>query len=508
MTDLCADARFKRLLDSMLEGCQILDFEWRYVYLNDTATAHSRRTREELLGRRYMDLWPGAEKTEVFAHIKAALEERQPHSMENRFQYPDGRTGWFELRISPVPEGVFIMSLDISARKEAEERLRQSEEQHQQMQRMEAIGQLAGGIAHDFNNILVVILGNLELMLEDLPPESPLREDLEEIQRAATRSSELTQQLLGYARRQTVKPQILEANGEIRSTLRYLRRLVGEDIQLSWSPGSNLPLVRIDPVQLNQILTNLCINARDAIANVGKIEISTRSKVVAADEVRATPCASAGEYLLLKVRDTGSGMDAQTMSHVFEPFFTTKALGHGTGLGLATVYGIVRQNGGYICVDSEPGAGTTFSLYLPADKEGGSSRVIPKHTRTQFRSSGQVLLVEDEESILRIIKRMLEQLGFQVLAAPGPEQALERLETSTDVPRLLITDVIMPGMTGPALATRLQERFPQMKTLYISGYTANVIAKRGMLADGIQFLAKPFTREALGEKIREVLDEV
>jgi two-component system cell cycle sensor histidine kinase/response regulator CckA len=397
------------------------------------------------------------------------------------------------------------MFTDITERKRAEVEKEKLQAQLTHAQKMESVGRLAGGVAHDFNNMLQAILGNVDLALQDLPSDSPVRESLEEIEKSAHRSADLTRQLLAFARKQTIAPEVLDLNETVEGMLKMLRRLIGEDIDLFWLPGADLWRVKMDPSQLNQVLANLCVNARDAIEGVGKVTIETSNVTLDDTYVVTHPEAVAGDYVLLVVSDTGKGMDTETRSHLFEPFFTTKEQGKGTGLGLATVFGIVKQNLGLISVYSEPGQGTTFKIYLPrteAQAQAGGA-VAPGR---DLRGTETVLLVEDEEQILNLGRRILEQQGYQVLAASTPQAALALAAQQAGPIHLLITDVVMPGMNGKELTEQLRIRHPELQSLFMSGYTANVIAHHGVLDAGVAFLQKPFTIQALAEKAREVLE--
>jgi PAS domain S-box-containing protein len=389
---------------------------------------------------------------------------------------------------------------DVTELRKAELRLRQAE-------KLESIGRLAGGVAHDFNNLLMGIMNYVELCRDGIGPDHPVRVYLDEVTRDAERSAVLTRQLLAFARRQTIAPQVLDLNAAVVALLSMLRRLVGEDIGLTWVPGARLWPLKLDPGQVDQILMNLCANARDAIAGVGTITIETANVHIDADYCRDHAEAVPGDYVQLVVSDDGSGMDREALDQVFEPFFTTKGVGEGTGLGLATVYGVVRQNNGFVNVYSEPGRGTTFRIYLPRSEQAGTvPRAAPAAAGERPRGTETVLLVEDEKSIRYTTQRFLEQLGYSVLAAECPEQALRLSGSHQGGIDLLITDVVMPGMSGHDLAVELAETYPDMKCLYISGYTANVIVHRGVLDEAVAFLAKPFSRDQIALKVREVLD--
>lgn len=393
----------------------------------------------------------------------------------------------------------------ITQLKQAEEEKEKLQAQFLQAQKMESVGRLAGGVAHDFNNMLQAILGYTGMALVEASQASPLQSYLLEIEKAAKRSAELVRQLLSFARKQVVSPKVLDLNHAISGLIKMLQRLIGEDIDLAWLPGHGLWPIKIDPSQIQQLLANLAVNARDAIAGVGQITIETGN--VALDE---TYCKThmevvPGEYVMLAVSDNGCGMDAETLEHIFEPFFTTKGVGEGTGLGLATVYGIVKQNNGFINVYSEPGAGTSVKLYLPRVEE----RAVQAEVESETAAVGgeeTVLVVEDEQSILALCRTLLERLGYTVLTAQRPSQAIELAREYKGRMHLLITDVVMPEMNGRELARQILEAHPGLKCLFMSGYTANVIAHRTVLDKGVHFIQKPFSLKSIAEKVREVLD--
>ncbi len=402
--------------------------------------------------------------------------------------------------------GVLGIGHDISERKKAEEEKLKLEAQLMQAQKMESVGRLAGGVAHDYNNMLTVILGYSELVLERLDLADPLREDLLEIRKAATRSMDITQQLLAFARKQTITPIAFDLNDAVESMLKMMRRLLGEDINLAWLPEIHLWPVKMDPSQLDQILANLCVNARDAIGGVGRITIETKKAVFDERYSETHPQFIPGEYVLLAVSDDGCGMDTETINKIFEPFFTTKGAGEGTGLGLATVYGIVEQNGGFINVYSEPGHGTTFKIYLPrhtdleAECQGKTQERIPRG------NAETILIVEDDVSILTLTQRILTEIGYAVLVAQLPSQALQLGEKNQHKIDLLITDVVMPEMNGKELSDRFYELYPGIKTLFMSGYTADALGHRGILEQDIHFIQKPFSKESLAFKVKKILD--
>ena len=376
-----------------------------------------------------------------------------------------------------------------------------------QSQKMESVGRLAGGVAHDFNNMLNVILGYTELALQNMDQDDPLYEDLKEILSAARRSSDITRQLLAFARKQAIAPRAIDLNETVEGMLKMLRRLIGEDIDLAWGPGAGLWPVNMDPAQVDQVLANLLVNARDAISGVGKVTIETENVVLDEHYCADRPELVPGDYVLLAVSDDGCGMEKEVLDNLFEPFFTTKKVGKGTGLGLATVYGIVRQNSGFINVYSEPGQGTTFKIYLP--RHAGEAAAEPLFTgmETLHGTGESILVVEDEPSVLKLANKMLTGMGYTVLTASGPAAALDLAKRHTGHIDLLMTDVVMPGMNGRDLAEKLGEHYPDIRVLFMSGYTANVIAHRGVLEEGVQFIQKPFNKRDLARKVREALLE-
>ncbi|MBI5091986.1 MAG: response regulator, partial [Candidatus Hydrogenedentes bacterium] len=379
------------------------------------------------------------------------------------------------------------------------------QEQLAQAQKMESVGRLAGGVAHDFNNMLSVILGHGEMALEQLDPAHSLYTDLLEIRKAAQRSADLTRQLLAFARKQTVLPKRLDLNEAVAGILKMLQRLMGEDIKLNWQAAENLWPVMVDPSQVDQILANLCVNARDAIPGVGQITIETGNETFDEDYCANNPGFVPGEYASVAVSDSGCGMDKETLVHVFEPFFTTKEMGKGTGLGLATVYGAVKQNRGFINIYSEPGQGTTFKIYLPRHRDSAAQPQEEGPKRPLMGGQETILLVEDEPAILRMTTKMLESLGYTVLTSNTPGEAIRLAREFVGEIDLLMTDVVMPEMNGRELAKSLLSLYPNLKRLFMSGYTADVIAHHGVLEDGVNFIQKPFSTTDVAAKVREAL---
>ncbi|MBU4316653.1 MAG: response regulator [Proteobacteria bacterium] len=456
-------------------------------------------------------LWMGIvlpeDRDRVIDHAKrtAAGEEAKP--LEHRILRKDEEIRWVRNTAVPHRDGHgVIVSYDGLIQDITEKKL--LEGQFQQAQKMESVGRLAGGVAHDFNNMLSVILGYAELAMEKVDPADPLHGDLREILNAAERSTAIVRQLLAFARKQTIVPEVMDLNETVEGMLKMLRRLIGEDIDLAWLPETGVWPVRMDPSQIDQILANLCVNARDAISGVGKITIETDrvsfDKAYCANHPDFVP----GDFILMAVSDNGCGMNQKILANLFEPFFTTKSVGEGTGLGLATVYGIIKQNNGFIHVDSEPGKGTTFKIYLPR-YAGEAGEVSGESTQAIPRGRGEtVLMVEDEKSILTLGKTMLEKLGYTVLGANTPGEALALAREHSGEIQLLVTDVIMPGMNGLALAEQLIVLYPEIKVLFMSGYTATTIAHHGVLDEGVRFLPKPFSMKDIATKVREALEPI
>ena len=451
------------------------------------------------------------ERERVHQALVDLIERDRPYDLEFEIRPASGAAARTIRSIAEIerdgqgaPQKVVGVIQDITRQKQAERDKLELERQLRQSQKLEAIGQLAGGVAHDFNNMLGVILGHSEMAMEGLDPQSHLYSALEQIRKAAVHSADITRQLLAFARKQTVAPKVLDLNETVEGILKMLRRLIGENITLTWLPGGKLWPVRIDPTQIDQILANLCVNARDAISGVGNIAVETGNRTLDAEYCRTHAGFIPGDYVRMAVSDNGCGMDEATMARIFEPFFTTKPVGEGTGLGLATVYGAVRQNDGFINAYSEPGKGTTISLYFPRYAE----TVQPVEESVAIRPTGgheTILLVEDEPTILKMTRMMLERLGYTVLTAATPGEAIRLVEEGGQRIDLLLTDVIMPEMNGSVLVERILARQPGMRHLFMSGYTANIIASQGVLNEGVAFIQKPFARKELADKIREIL---
>lgn len=497
------------ILQTAMDGFCMVDLHGRILEVNDTTCRMTGYSSQELLTLNISDI----EATETVDDIAARIEKTMAMGedrFETRHRRKDGSIFHVEVSVQfrQSKGGRFIAFFrDITERKQSEEKRIKLQEQLNQAKRMEYVGRLAGGVAHDFNNMLSVIIGYGEMARNNAKKKRPIDDEIKEILEAAERSADLTRQLLAFARKQTVAPKILDLNKTVEGMLKMLRRLIGENIDLAWLPGNNVFPIRMDSSQLDQLLANLSVNARDAIKDVGKITIETAGVTIGEEYCAEHPESVPGEYTLLAVSDNGSGMDHDTQSHLFEPFFTTKELGKGTGLGLATIYGIVKQNGGFINVYSEIGLGSVFKIYLPRytgttghreDKEADIPAVTGKET---------ILVVEDEPSILKMTKKMLEQRGYTVIPASRPSEAISlSRNTGADI-HLVITDVIMPEMNGRDLLKHLKQSVPELKCLFMSGYTANVIAHHGVLDDDVDFIQKPFTTNGLAAKVRSILDK-
>jgi PAS domain S-box-containing protein len=460
---------------------------------------------EETVGRNCRFLQGKDTDPAAVAQIRESIHQRRPCTVELLNYRKDGTPFWNELSISPVfnPQGKLThfvgVQTDVTQR-------RQFEDQISQAQKMEAIGKLAGGIAHDFNNLLTIINGYSYLLLQSIPVDSPMREQLEEINKAGERSASLTRQLLAFSRRQVIAPVVLDLNDVVRDTEKMLRRMIGEDIEMATVLNVQLEPVKADPGQLEQLLLNLAVNARDAMPQGGKLLIKTDNVVLDEEYASSHPGVRPGRYAVLAVKDTGVGMTDEVKQHIFEPFFSTKSPGKGTGLGLSVVHGIVKQSEGHFDVESAPGAGACFKIYLPSCEQSGQFiRSIAAATPAP-RGSETILLVEDEKVVRRLSVNALMECGYTVLEARSGDEALRLLEQYDGPIHLLVTDVVMPGIGGRALAERLSAAIPNLKVLYVSGYTDDAVVRHGVAYEQVAFLSKPYSPITFAQKIREVLD--
>ena len=511
-----SEVRYRRLAESGIIGITIVDVAGNILDANDAYLKMLGYSREELLhgSLRWSDLTPPE-----FLH----LSTRATQQLESSGVATPWETETLRKDGSRVPVLVGAAMLEYpkciafaadltdrkhaeSGRVQAEEALDQSERQLRQVQKMDAVGRLAGGVAHDFNNVLSVILGYAEQLLDDLGPTEPMRADVDEIHKAATRAAGLTRQLLLFSRQQVIEPKVIDLNETLASMSEMLRRMLGEDVELATVMSKASARVKADPTYIEQVILNLVVNARDAMPTGGKLTIELQELVLDGSYAQGHLPAAAGPYVMLAVTDTGSGMDQETQGRIFEPFFTTKEVGKGTGLGLSTVFGIVQRSGGTIWVYSEPGKGTTFKIYLPkVDAELEKPRAVSPPTT--LRGSETILLVEDEEQVRTVVLTILRRQGYKVVAARSAAEALELCARDSESIDLLLTDVVMPQLSGPELAKRLTALRPQLKVLCMSGYTDDSIVRHGVLASGVAYIQKPITQAGLARKVREVLDE-
>ncbi len=492
----------QQIISSAQEGIIVHDRDLRYLVWNPYMEKMIGIKSEDVVGKMPLEVFPFLQDSGVLERLRKVLAGEVAENIGINFNIPDSKKSVNTSdTYAPLLDsagniiGVIQTVRDITEQRKVEEQLHQS-------QKMESVGKLAGGVAHDFNNMLTVITGYAQLALMGADSTKPLYHYVEEIINASERSAGITKQLLAFSRQQTVNPKILDLNDTVSGLLKMLRQLMGEDIDLIWNPGYELLNVKIDPSQLDQIMANLCVNARDAISGVGKVAIQTGNFTL--DETGWDKHSEMvpGEYVMLSVSDNGSGIPKNVINHIFEPFYTTKEVGKGTGLGLATVFGIVKQNKGEIKVYSEPGQGTTFRVYLPGITDSVEGI---KEKPAVVGGSETILLVEDELSIMHLGTTMLKKLGYKVFSANSPEEAIQLADENQGQITLLITDIIMPGMNGRDLSEILIQKNPDMTCLFMSGYTADVISGRGALEEHMNFLQKPFNMASLSAKVREAL---
>jgi two-component system cell cycle sensor histidine kinase/response regulator CckA len=500
-----SEERFRNAFEHTGVPMVLTDLNHRFLRANAAFAAMLGYSPEELLALSMPDITHPEDLAESLNRREGLMSGDVDHfQMEKRYHRKDGRVIWGLVNVSLIrdaggrPERYVGQVQDVTERKRTEEQLRQA-------QKMEAVGQLAGGVAHDFNNMLTVINGFSELLLQRLPAGGPERGMVEQIYRAGERASMLTRQLLAFSRKQVVAPQVLDLNAIVADAEKMLARLIGEDVMLASVPGQGLPPIKADPGQIEQVLLNLCVNARDAMPRGGRLTIETSAVDLGDDYARAHANVKPGRYVLLAVSDTGCGMDAATQARIFEPFFTTKGLGKGTGLGLSTVFGIVKQAGGHVAVYSEAGRGATFKVYLPA-VEAADRRAAATLAPVVRGGTETILLLEDDPTVRSFTGIALRAKGYTVLEASSAAAALTLAAEHPGSIDLLITDVVMPGMGGREAAERLGKVRPGLKVMYVSGYTDDAIVRHGVLEAETAFLQKPFSGSALAAKVRAVLD--
>ena len=495
-----SEAELRALFGAITDVILLLSAEGRYLKIAPTDPSYLYRPPAELVGKKLHDVFPKDEADFFLEHIRRALNEGHGHRVEYKMQLGDTEV-WFDGGVSPMSNDTVVwIARDITEHRSLEEQLRQS-------QKLEAIGQLAGGIAHDFNNLLTAINGYSDLTIKQLKREDPLRRNVEEIRKAGECAASLTRQLLAFSRKQVLQPQVLEINSLITNTSRMLRRLVGEHIEFITLLRPEAGRINADPGQIEQVIMNLVVNARDAMPHGGKLIVETNRVYVDDEYVAHHVGVNAGPYVSLSVSDTGTGMDDETQARIFVPFFTTKGPGKGTGLGLSTVYGIVKQSGGNISVYSELAKGTTFKILLPRVVEETREHRRPTELESSLRGTETILLVEDDDRVRKLVHEVLESYGYQVLEAAKGLEAIAISESYNRPIHLLLTDVVMPGMSGRAVVDRLVELRPEIKVLFTSGYTDDAIGYHGVLDANTLFIQKPFMPSALARKVRDVLDD-
>jgi PAS domain S-box-containing protein len=507
-----SEVHYRSLFEHMLNGVAYCRLRYEngkacdFLYLAVNEAFASLTGLGNVVGKWVSEVIPGFQSTggktlETYGRVAAT-------GVPERFEtYVAALKMWFWISVFSPRKDHFVAVFDvISERKQAEEERESLHAQLLQAQKMESIGRLAGGIAHDFNNMLSVIIGHAELALDEVPASDPLHEDLWEILSAGRRSANLTRQLLAFARQQTIQPKVIDLNQVVSGMLKMLGRLIGEDIELLWHPQPGLWKVYMDPAQIDQVLANLAVNARDAIVGVGKIALAVSNQVLSEIDCREIVGSVPGHYVRLSVTDTGCGMDKATMARIFEPFFTTKGLGQGTGLGLATVYGVAKQNHGFISVASEPGKGAAFSIFLPRSSSELTTTAEAASMPDCERGTETVLVAEDEENVLRLIRERLSSSGYTVLAASTPQEAIHLAHEHSGPIELLLTDLVMPGMNGRELAEQLAASRPGIHCLFMSGYPSDVAANQGIVDPGLCLLQKPFDVRQLLLGVRKAID--
>jgi PAS domain S-box-containing protein len=504
-----SERHYRTLFETVTDGIFLVSRDEKVVEGNRAACRQLGYTREELLGMPLTQLVP-PEALDHLAEVQREVAAKGFVRVDASHRRKDGTIYPVELTVSMTEvdgaPAFMAVTRDVTERRRAEEDRRRLEDQLQHAVKMESIGRLAGGVAHDFNNLLTAILGNVEIANHRLRRKESVEDLLGEVREAAVSAAGLTRQLLAFSRRQIVEPRLVDLNDLIAHMHKMLVRLIGEDIELRTLPGQGLATVRVDPGLVEQVLMNLAVNARDAMAGGGVMIVETAAVTLDEEYKRSHPLVEPGPYVRLAISDTGSGMSDEVKRHLFEPFFTTKPRGEGTGLGLATIYGAIRQSNGHVEVYSEVGKGTTFKIYLPAESGAPEALTPTPDPRSVAGGSETILVVEDDDRVRNIVTRVLRDAGYHVLVASSGEAALALAGSEGAPIHLLITDVVMPGMNGRQLADRLAQAHPETRTLFSSGYTENIIAHHGVLERGIEFMSKPYTIDLLTRRVREVLD--
>ena len=504
--------RYRDYFENAKDAIYVHDLAGHYIMVNKAGEDLIGYSREEILQMRISDVVPRHYLDHIHTRLKEKLADHSLTIYECEAIRKDGNRVPIEVSSrliyeNGVPVAVQGSARDITERKRAEEALRASQLQLQQSQKLEAIGQLAGGVAHDFNNMLTAIIGYTDLSLRRVGLENPIRRNLEETKKAAERAASLVRQLLAFSRKQILEPKVLDLNDVVKDMHKMLTRLIGENIKLATRLETDLGSVKADPCQVEQIIVNLVVNARDAMPRGGRVTIETANVSLDAQTAAKHVAVNPGEYVMLTVSDTGSGMDQETQARIFEPFFTTKEVGKGTGLGLSTVYGIVKQSGGNIWVYSEPGFGTVFKVYLPRIDDATANSIARQAQESNApRGTETILLVEDEDVVRGLTRKILMQAGYNVLDAGSGDEAIRLCATHAGSIDLLLTDVVMPEISGKEVADRLLELRPSIRVLFMSGYTDEAIVQHGVLDANVKFIQKPFTWIALTRKVREVLN--
>lgn len=497
-------AQLSMAINQSGDAIVITDKKGIILYVNPAFEKITGYSRNEAIGQNSNMLKSGKHDSAFYKMIWDCLADGKTWKGELINKKKDGTYVIEQTSISPIFNSLGNIENYVAVQHDVTEQ-QTTEKQLIQAQKMESVGRLAGGVAHDFNNMLSVIIGYAELTLSQLNKTEPIFNSIKEILKAADRSADIVRQLLAFSRKQIISPKIIDMNQVIKDITNMLQRLIGEDIELVLIPGEDLWMVMLDPSQIDQIGANLVVNSRDAMPNGGQITIETANITLDDTYCQQHPGLTPGEFVRVTVSDSGTGMDQETLSHIFEPFYTTKAIHHGTGLGLATVYGIVKQNNGYIKVYSEPGKGATFKLYFPRCKT--FAKKTPKSVDATFPSGSEnILLVEDDIMVRNLTSKMLKTMGYTVTSAENPIEAISIFKQNEHPIHLLLTDVIMPGMNGNELKNKIEAICPSIKTLFFSGYTADVIARHGVIDSNINFIEKPFTKINLAKKIREVLE--